>query len=237
MSKKNGEKAEAVKPSDDAETAEVIEPTGDIDVAEEITSSVDIDVAEIIKSTGGIEAAVTSGLPMIEQIAAQARTEAQRASALAMREYRRRLHGIMLDLQGTIRDEGARLAEQICARLTEQVRQAVLLQTEKKALSLVDEFILDWQVEAESLSQNLSLAEPESEDSSSKKTGETASVIEAPAPAAANKAPKGEGLKKQAETNETDETEQPEAEDSGTENKITFDFATFIARSKTPAKA
>ncbi len=233
MSKKNGEKVEAGK-SDDVEAAEATKPAGDVAVAEAIKSSIDIDVAAIIKSTGGVEAAVASQFPMIEQAAAQARTEAQRASALAMREYRRRLHGIMLDLQGTIRDQGARLAEQICARLTEQVRQAVLLQTEKKAVGLVDEFILDWQVEAEGMSQSLLLAEPENETLPAKKADEAVSVVETSAPPASNKAPKGEGSKKQSEA---EETALLETENSGAENKVTFDFASFIARSKTPAKA
>ena len=237
MSKKNGDKSEAVKASDDMETAEVTQPTGETEVAEAIKSGVDIDVAEIIKSTGGVEAAVAKEFPVIEQAASQARTQAQKASAMAMREYRRQLHGIMVDLQGTIRDEGAKLAEQICARLTEQVRQAVMLQTEKKAAGLVDEFILDWQVEAENMSQDFLLAEPENEPSSSKVSEEKAeTVAEAPEPAVTGKASKAESSKKQAEASESEETE-PEADSSGSENKIAFDFATFIARSKTPAKS
>jgi hypothetical protein len=231
MSKKNGDKAEVIKPSDDTETAEVTKPTGEAEVAEAIKSGVDIDVAGIIKSTGGVEAAIAREFPMIEQAASQARTDAQRASAMAMREYRRRLHGIMVDLQGTIRDEGAKLAEQICARLTEQVRQAVLLQTEKKAAGLVDEFILDWQVEAETMSQSLLLAEPETEEASSKQT-EAPPEAETPAPAPTAKASKAEA-KKQAEA---EETEASEAEENSTDSKVTFDFASFIARSKTPAK-
>ncbi|TFG47196.1 MAG: hypothetical protein E4H31_00195, partial [Dehalococcoidia bacterium] len=120
---------------------------------------------------GDLEIAVQSAFPMIDQIAAQARSQAQRASTLAMHEYRRKLQGVLLDMQDNVREEGSKLAEQI--------RQAVLLQAEEKALDLVDEFIHGRQMEVENLSRNLLLSDEQSED-------EMLELEETPAPVPVN---------------------------------------------------
>lgn len=241
-----------------ADAAEAAEMPGEL-------GATGIDVAKIIKSTGGIQTAVSSTVPMIDQIATQARLEAQRASALAMKEYRRQLQTIVSSMQGTIREEGVRLADQICAKITTQIRQAVLLETEKKALNLVDEFVLGWQIEAETMSQDLLAvsAEPntepraikspekigdsesivtEEEPVSSEKTArivetdEKAKVLPPSATASAEKIAAPEAaLKKQPEPVSNDQ--KPKAEQSENEKKVVFDFATFIAQSKSPLKS
>ena len=264
MGKKiNVDKPESGPASDEIE--DILDPRDGAGVAEilddvnQATAS-NIDVAKIIKSTGGIQAAVISAGPMIDQIGTQARLDAQRASAMAMKEYRRQLQTIVGSMQGTIREEGVRLAEQICARITTQIRQAVLLETEKKALNLVDEFVLGWQIEAESMSQDLLAvsAEPTAEIPSNKPleksepvttakeessmTEKSVKAVEAtekdtaslPLNPAAEKAPgPGPIAKKQPETASP---ERAKTEQSENEKKVVFDFATFIAQSKSPLK-
>ena len=216
-----------------------------------------IDVAKIIKSTGGIQSAASSASPHIDQFAAQARLEAQRASAQAMKEYRRQMQGIVGSMQATIRDEGVRLADEICARITTQIRQAVLLETEKKALGLVDEFVLGWQIEAESMSQELLTVSPgSSAEASSGKTSEklesSAAMKEPPmvekpvmaveaekevSAASSNQVAEKVAVSMSAKKPETSLPERPKAEQSETEKKVVFDFATFIAQSKSPVKS
>jgi hypothetical protein len=188
---------------------------------------------------------------MIDQIASFAKTEAQKASALAMKEYRRRLQRIMISMQGTIREEGVRIADEICARVTTQIRQAVLLETEKKALNLVDEFILGWQIEAEGMSQELLTSEPEPEVEMT-----PAVLVAAPAAVTPEPAVVAERTTQPVEAAEKEKTapaavapvaaapskRQPEpvVSDrplSDTEKKVVFDFATFIAQSKSPVKS
>ena len=190
-------------------------------------------ISEVVRPAGDIEAAVKNALPMIEQIASQAKSQAQRASALAMHEYRRRLQGIMMDLQDTVRDEGSRLAEQI--------RQAVLLQTEETALDLVGDFIHGRQAEAQNLSQTL-LTEDESEEEMLvlEEAPTPLAVMETPKPAVEEIMPVSEIELKTSKKVVTDQpaleaTEEGEAEEPAP--KLVPDFATFIARSKTPTKA
>ena len=245
----------------DTDAAELIES-----VSDDTGASTDIDINRIIKSTGGIQAAVSSTVPMIDQIGSHARLEAQRASAMAMKEYRRQLQGIMVSMQGTIREEGVRLAEQICSRITTQIRQAVLLETEKKALNLVDEFVLGWQIEAESMSQDLMATgvasdyelplartvergavvsileplvnnEPIVQDKQARTVESTEIDRTPPSPVipVIDKTPSPiSGLKKQPETGGA---ERPRMEQSENEKKVVYDFATFIAQSKSPLKS
>lgn len=170
------------------------------------------------KQSGDLEVAVQSAFPMIDQIAVQARMQAQRAGTLAMHEYRRKLQGIVLDMQDSVREEGAKLAEQI--------RQAVLLQAEEKALDLVDEFIHGRQAEAENLARNLLVAEEPSE---------MLELEEAPAPVAANEF----NTKESAEPVEVKATGIGETQDVDvsaetpeTGAKDAFDFASFISRNQ-----
>lgn len=184
------------------------------------------------KTRGDIEMAVTSAFPMIDQIAVQARSQAQRASSLAMHEYRRKLQGIVLDMQDNVREEGAKLAEQI--------RQAVLLQAEEKALDLVDDFVHGRQAEAEKLSQTLFMSEEQAGE-------ELLELEEAPAAVPVNDFPVAE--KREENPDEEPETEQREpvgakepdadaetddqAPRDGQPVKTTaFDFANFISRSQ-----
>jgi hypothetical protein len=263
MGKKiNVDKLDSERAADDTEDA--LESLESAEAAEEVvieaeSGTAGIDVAKIIKSTGGIQSAVSSTGPMIDQIATHARLEAQRASALAMKEYRRQLQTIVSSMQGTIREEGVRLADQICARITTQIRQAVLLETEKKALNLVDEFVLGWQIEAETMSQDLLAvsAEPTAEPRTIKSAEKIESVakeepashektarivetmekdkISPPTAVTEEKTPAGTVLKKQAENVGGDQ--KLKAEQSETEKKVVFDFATFIAQSKSPLKS
>jgi hypothetical protein len=269
--KSNVEKTDQAKGSDEAEEtldsplgvdiAEIMES-----VAEQPSAAGNIDITKIIKSTGGVQAAVNTAVPMIDQIATQARLEAQRASALAMKEYRRQLQGIMLSMQGTIREEGTRLADQICAKIVTQIRQAVLLETEKKALNLVDEFVLGWQIEAESMSQDLLNSDIESEIESDRPNGvkDRSPVMTAPEAKVNDEPAVSDKTVKHIDTEEKDKTamspvmaaaektqaagsaskkpetviaDRPKIEQSENEKKVVFDFATFIAQSKSPLKS
>ncbi|MEN8613713.1 hypothetical protein ABFB09_00320 [Dehalogenimonas sp. THU2] len=176
--------------------------------------------------TGDIEMAIKTALPMIDQIAIQARSQAQRASALAMHEYRRKLQGIVLDLQDTVREEGARLAE--------QMRQAVILQAEEKALDLVDDFIHGRQAEAASLSDNLLMADESAENT-------VLELEEAPAPVPVNEFPMPPQTEEQLTSVENTQEEirsealnsvsDPVVKSKTTEPKKTaVDFASFISR-------
>ncbi|XUX00101.1 MAG: hypothetical protein TUN42_09435 [Dehalogenimonas sp.] len=217
-----------------------------------------IDVSRIIKSTGGIQNAVGTAAPAIDQFAAQARLEAQRASTHLMKEYRRQMQGIVGSMQATIREEGVRLADEICVRIATQIRQAVLLETEKKALNLVDEFVLGWQIETESMSQDLltASAEPRAEAHSnqppekpesvsadkegSSLTGKQKAVETADKDAAVSVNPppeKGVATEPVLKKPETASPERPRPEQTETEKKVVFDFATFIAQSKSPVKS
>jgi hypothetical protein len=252
--------------SDDTE--DIPESSADNDIAailetlDDPAISSNIDVAKIIKSTGGIQNAANSAAPMIDQIAARARLEAQRASALAMKEYRKQLQGIVNSMQGTIREEGTRVADQICARVTTQIRQAVLIETEKKALNLVDEFVLGWQIEAESMSQDLlsvsaeptiyspEAKTPEQTEEPEATTKKEPALLEKPAKpvesidkekaslsldvVAERSIVPAMAAKKQSETIVN---ERPKTEQSENEKKVVFDFATFIAQSKSPVKS
>ena len=185
------------------------------------------------KPRGDIEIAVKSAYPMIDQIAGQARSQAQRASTLAMHEYRRKLQGIVLDMQDSVRDEGARLAEQI--------RQAVLLQAEEKALDLVDDFIHGRQAEAENLSRTLLMADEAAGD-------EVPGLEEAPAAVPINEFPVAgdQDLNPEAEMETEKQAEvagvqapesaaEPESEsprDSEPVKATAFDFANFISRAQ-----
>jgi hypothetical protein len=268
MGKKiNVDKSDAEKSADETEDiieiASVIEASEIMETSDQPVTAGSIDVAKVIKSTGGIQAAINSAGPMIDQIGLQARLEAQRASALAMKEYRRQLQSIVGSMQGTIREEGVRLAEQICARITTQIRQAVLIETEKKALNLVDEFVLGWQIEAESMSQDLMAvsAEPGYELPELKLPSRVGSSEESreEEPAAIEKAakpveavtekekvniPMNPVAEKQAAPNpvskkqpENTGMERQKTEQSENEKKVVFDFATFIAQSKSPVKS
>ena len=269
--KSNVEKTDPTKGSDEAE--ENIDSSFGVDVAKIIESVAEqpavagnIDITKIIKSTSGVQAAINTAVPMIDQIGIQARLEAQRASALAMKEYRRQLQSIMLSMQGTIREKGTRLADLICAKIVTQIRQAVLLETEKKALNLVDEFVLGWQIEAESMSQDLltSDIEPEIESDIPKGAKDKSPVEMAPEakvkdePAALDKNVKHVETEEKDKTAtlpvataveknqvagsaskkpETGDTDRPKMEQSENEKKVVFDFATFIAQSKSPVKS
>lgn len=170
-----------------------------------------------VKPAGDVELAVQNTFPMIDQIAAQARVQAQRASTLAMHEYRRKLQGIVLDMQDSVRDEGAKLAEQI--------RQAVLLQAEEKALDLVDDFINGRQAEADNLVRNLLLPEEQAEN-------ELLEIDEAPAPVPVNEFPvhreANEAIVREAEDSGGQTAEETQETDSAP--KGAFDFASFISR-------
>ncbi|APV45199.1 hypothetical protein Dform_01881 [Dehalogenimonas formicexedens] len=244
---------EEVEDSLDAETeAETANSSEEPDQAEMVGG---IDVSKIIKAAGGIQSAVNTASPSIDQFASQARIEAQRASALAMKEYRRQMQAIVGSMQSTIREEGVRLADEICARITTQIRQAVLLETEKKALNLVDEFVLGWQIEAESMSQDLLAVNTETtEDPSVKPATETGpQVQEAPSmvekPVKPVEADEKEAVAKPVEAVMAKSSEplpslkKPEiiperakTEQTETEKKVVFDFATFIAQTKSPLK-
>jgi hypothetical protein len=247
------DKNEAARSSDELESADELESSGGVAVAEateetEADGTVGgIDIAKIIKSAG-TQSAVKGAAPMIDQIASLAKSEAQKASALAMREYRRRLQRIMISMQGTIREEGVRIADEICARVTTQIRHAVLLDTEKKALNLVDEFILGWQIEAESMSQELLTSEPEPEVEMIPEVqiAAPAAVVPALTPESENNTKPVEAAKKEqlapaAEMPAPSKRQsEPVASDrplSDTEKKVVFDFATFIAQSKSPVKS
>ncbi len=268
MGKKiNVDKSDAERASDDVEDS--IEAVAETDMPEipetsgQSAAAGNIDVAKIIKSTGGIQAAVNSAGPMIDQIGSQARLEAQRASAMAMKEYRRQLQGIVGSMQGTIREEGVRLADQICARITTQIRQAVLIETEKKALNLVDEFVLGWQIEAETMSQDLltvsvepgyemhELKLPSNVGSPEESIQEEPAMVEKSAkpieavvekekvvlpinPVAEKQGATNPVSKKQTEVTGLDRSKTEQSEN---EKKVVFDFATFIAQSKSPVKS
>ncbi|AKG53054.1 hypothetical protein DGWBC_0368 [Dehalogenimonas sp. WBC-2] len=187
----------------------------------------DINNSEI-SPCGDIEIAVKSALPMIDHIALQARSQAQRASTLAMHEYRRKLQGIVLNLQDTVRDEGSKLAE--------QMRQAVLLQAEEKALDLVDDFIHGRQAEVENLSHNLLLSEESIENA-------TLELDEAPLPAPVNEFPMSQMGNKELQPKTVaspikqplevsaaiDGIDELESGSIETARKPAFDFAAFIA--------
>jgi hypothetical protein len=167
---------------------------------------------------GDLEMAVQSAFPMIDQIAVQARTQAQRAGTLAMHEYRRKLQGIVLDMQDSVREEGARLAEQI--------RQAVLLQAEEQALDLVDEFVHGRQAEAENLVLNLLVPEEQSD---------MLELEEAPEPVAVNEF----GVEQQTEPIEATAKHSQTKADSDlpgagpeTAGKTASDFASFISKNQ-----
>ncbi len=249
------DKNEAARSSEELESADDLESSGGVAVADanEATDEPEtgetasgIDIAKIIKSAG-TQSAVNGAAPMIDQIASFARLEAQKASALAMREYRRRLQRIMISMQGTIREEGVRIADEICARVTTQIRQAVLLDTEKKALNLVDEFILGWQIEAESMSQELLTSEPEPEVEMIPEVqiAVPAAVVPALTPEPENTKPveaaKKDQLAPAAEMPAPSKRQsEPVVSDrplSDTEKKVVFDFASFIAQSKSPVKS
>ncbi|MEL7562210.1 hypothetical protein [Dehalogenimonas sp. 4OHTPN] len=247
MVKKNAEKVEDAK-EEELEAVEVVRPPAKIDVTELMQSSTqaapkqteeeteDLNVDEVVKAVGGpevaeaikpagIEAAIKNGPSMIEQIASQARLEAQRASEAAMKEYRNRLQGILADLQRNVRDEGARVADEICSAITEKIRRAMAVQTEKKAQAIADELILNWQIEAESFPQHLfpGIAGMPEETEKHK-------MSEMPAVKAAAESAKAAA---QEETDSDDSAEDTELPDS----KTVFDFASFISRSKTPVKS
>jgi hypothetical protein len=169
------------------------------------------------KPAGDIELAVQNTFPMIDQIASQARVQAQRASSLAMHEYRRKLQGIVLDMQDNVRDEGAKLAEQI--------RQAVLLQAEEKALDLVDDFIHGRQAEAESLARNLLLPDEQLDN-------EPLELEAAPAPVPVNEFPvaQDESDLVTAETRANDGPSTGEFSETEAAPKGAFDFASFISK-------
>ncbi|MGI2335842.1 MAG: hypothetical protein ACRKGH_04250 [Dehalogenimonas sp.] len=169
------------------------------------------------KPVGDVELAVQNTFPMIDQIAAQARIQAQRAGTLAMHEYRRKLQGIVLDMQDSVRDEGAKLAEQI--------RQAVLLQAEEKALDLVDEFIHGRQAEADNLVRNLLIPEEQIET-------EKLELDEAPVPVPVNEFPvaKDESEAVVADAKAGGNQSADKTQDNESAPKGAFDFASFISR-------
>ena len=186
-----------------------------------------------ISPCGDIEIAVQSALPMIDHIAVQARSQAQRASSLAMHEYRRKLQGIVLNLQDTVREEGSKLAE--------QMRQAVLLQAEEKALDLVDDFIHGRQTEVADLSRNLLLSDESTENALLEldEAPLAAPVNEFPMSPSKNKEPRSkivepsfikQPLEASAAMDGIDELEPGSIE---TCQKPAFDFAAFIARPQT----
>jgi len=168
------------------------------------------------KPVGEIEAAISGAFPMIEEITAKARAEAQRASEVALHEYRCRLQAIMQTMQETIKVEGTRVAEQIGARLAEQIRNALMSQTEEKTVKLVDEFVHVRQSEAETMSINLLALE------------KAAKAAAPAAPLESKNKPADEGVKKHPEI------EQQMTETSEAGKKVVFDFASFISRSKVP---
>ncbi|KTB48066.1 hypothetical protein [Dehalogenimonas alkenigignens] len=246
MVKKNAEKVEDAK-EEELEAVEVVRPPAKIDVTELMKASTEtgpkqteekteqINVDEVVKAVGGaevaeaikttdIEAAVKSGPSMIEQIATQARLEAQRASEAAMKEYRNRLQGILADLQRNVRDEGARVADEICSAITEKIRRAMAVQTEKKAQAIADELILNWQIEAESFPQHLFPAITGMPEEAEKHKSEMP-----PVKATAESA-KAEAQDETASDDSVDDAELPDS-------KTVFDFASFISRSKTPVKS
>lgn len=247
MVKKNAEKVEDVK-EEELEAVEVVRPPAKIDVTELMASAApaapkqteenaeELIVDEVVKAVGGpevaeairttgIEAAVKSGPSMIEQIAAQARLEAQRASEAAMREYRNRLQGILADLQRNVRDEGARVADEICSAVTEKIRRVMAVQTEKRAQNIADELILNWQIEAESFPQHLF-------------PGIAGMTEETEAPKAGEMPP----VKAVPESNKVAPPDEASGDDSADDaelpdSKTVFDFASFISRSKSPVKS
>ena len=186
-----------------------------------------------ISPCGDIEIAVKSALPMIDHIAVQARSQAQRASSLAMHEYRRKLQGIVLNLQDTVREEGSKLAE--------QMRQAVLLQAVEKALDLVDDFIHGRQTEVADLSRNLLLSDEGTENAILEldEAPLPAPVNEFPMSTAKNKVPRPKivespSIKQRLEASAViDEIDELEPASIETCQKPAFDFATFIARPQT----